>query len=155
MSLQSVTIASGGHADWSTPVRIDDAQLQASYQGIFVCRFSFESAGSHYLKMRIVGVDEMDNAGEVPSGFGALEFQDADGDLLRGRTDWFRSDDRDQGTWTFNSGTGKWAGATGRVSMLLNYMSDVLGTSLPPSGPIRFVGFIEGSGEIDVPALSS
>ncbi|MHA6795612.1 hypothetical protein ACVGVM_19140 [Pseudonocardia bannensis] len=154
MAAQHVEIAAGGNADWSTPVRVDDSLLQASYQGIFMVRFAFADGRSHYLKMRIVGVDEMDNDGEVPSGFGALEFQDADGHRLRGRTDWYRADGADRGTWSFNSGTGKWEGASGKVEMLLNYMADDLDAELPPKGPIRFVGFIEGAGEIDAPGLS-
>jgi hypothetical protein len=154
MAAQRVDIAAGGSADWSTPVRIDDSTLQASYQGIFMVRLSVDGGESHYLKMRIVGVDEMDNDGEVPSGFGALEFQDADGDYIRGRTDWFRADEKDQGSWTFNSGTGKWEGISGKVPMLLTYMADPLDAVLPPPGEVRFVGFLEGSGEIDVPGLS-
>ncbi|MEV1290454.1 hypothetical protein [Micromonospora sp. NPDC049679] len=153
MASQRVEIASGGHADWSTPVRVDESILQGSYQGIFMCRFTFEGGAAHYLKMRIIGVDEMDNDGEVPSGFGALEFQDSDGDVLRGRTEWYRRDGVDRGTWTFASGTGKWKGAAGKVDMFLTYMADELGTKLPPSGPIRFIGFLEGTGELDAPQL--
>jgi hypothetical protein len=153
MGSQRVEVAAGGSADWSTPVRVDEAQLQAPYEGIFSVRLAVGGT-SHYLKMRIIGVDEMDNEGEVPSGFGALEFQDEDGDYIRGRTDWFRADGADQGTWTFNSGTGKWAGINGKIPMLLNYMADDLAAVLPPPGPIRFVGFLEGAGEIELPNLS-
>lgn len=149
-----VEIAAGGSADWSTPVRVDGAQLQAAYEGLFSVRLAVDGS-PHYLKMRIVGVDEMDNDGEVPSGFGALEFQDEDGEFIRGRSDWFRADGRDQGTWTFTSGTGKWEGIGGKVPMLLNYMSTDLEAKLPPSGPITFVGFLEGTGEIEIPALQS
>ncbi|UGS37224.1 hypothetical protein [Capillimicrobium parvum] len=55
-----VEIAAGGSADWSTPVRVDDAQLQAAYEGLFSVRLAVDGT-SHYLKMRIVGVDEMEN----------------------------------------------------------------------------------------------
>ncbi|WP_214371230.1 hypothetical protein [Pseudonocardia sp. H11422] len=154
MATQRVEITAGGNADWSTPVRVDESMLQGSYQGIFMARFAFADGRAHYLKMRIVGVDEMDNDGEVPSGFGALEFQDADGDVLRGRTDWYRSDGADRGTWSFASGTGKWKGTNGKLEMLLTYLADDLTMKLPPRGPVRFIGFIEGAGDIDVPGLS-
>jgi hypothetical protein len=153
MAVQRVEIAVGGSADWSTPVRVDEETLQAAYHGSFMARFAFPDGRSHYLKMRIVGVDEMGNDGEVPSGFGALEFQDGDGDVLRGRTDWYRSDGADRGTWSFNSGSGKWEGASGKVDMLLHYLPDDLDVQLPPKGPIRFIGFLEGAGEMEVPRL--
>lgn len=145
----------GGSADWGTPVRFDEATLKAQYEARMMARMAVAGSRAYYLKLRIVGVDDMDNEGEVPEGWGALEFQDTDGDWLRGQSSWYRADGEDRGAWTFSSGTGKWEHATGSAEMLLYYMPEDFTSDLPPEGPIRFFAFLEGSGEIEAPALGT
>lgn len=147
----AVNVIVGGSADWGAPVRSSEDLLRTWYEAYLMGRFEFADGERHYLKLRIVGIDEIDNEGEVPSGWGSLEFQDADGDWLRGHTDWYRRDGQDYGTWTFSSGTGKWEGATGTVELVLFGMPQDLEMEQPPTRASRYFGFLEGRGALDAP----
>ena len=154
MAAQRVEILTGGSADWGAPVRFDEETLKTWYEAYLMNRFTFADGQVHHLKLRIVGIDVIDNDGEVPSGWGSLEFQDLDGDYLRGHVDWYRRNNEDGGTWTFSSGTGKWQGASGTAELALYGMPQDLDAEMPPRGPIRYYGWLEGTGEIDAPALA-
>ncbi|MCW2952997.1 MAG: hypothetical protein JWQ48_2167 [Conexibacter sp.] len=152
MTVQHVEVLTGGNAQWGTPVRCDETKLQTAYEAALMNRFTLANGQVHYLRLRIVGIDEIDNDGEVPYGSGALEFQDADGDKMRGRVEWLRPEEIYLGTWTIASGTGKWTGANGTIELLLNGMHEDPQDG-PPTGPTRYWGFLEGSGQLELPAI--
>jgi hypothetical protein len=155
MAGQKVVITTGGIGDWHTPVRVDDKLSKAAYEANLATRVVFENGPTVHLKMRFVGIDDVLEDGAVPVGFGLLEAQDADGDWLRGRIDWFTEDGIDRGRYTFSSGTGKWEGVEGTVDVTLFALPEDLEVEMPPRGPIRFYGFFEGEGELTVPNLTS
>jgi hypothetical protein len=152
MAAHRVEVLTGGSAQWGTPVRCDDDKLQTAYEASLMNRFTLGNGQVHYLRLRIVGIDEIDNNGDVPYGSGALEFQDADGDTMRGRVEWLRPEDEYAGTWTIASGTGKFAGAAGSIALELNGMHEPA-LSGPPVGPSRYWGFLVGNGELELPSL--
>ncbi|MGH2970258.1 MAG: hypothetical protein ACRDK0_14540 [Solirubrobacteraceae bacterium] len=154
MAAQNIEIMCGGSADWGAPVRASATLSKTWYEAYLMNRFALEDGSVHYLKLRIVGIDEIDEDGEVPSGWGSLEFQDGDGDVLCGHTDWCRRDGVDGGVWTFSSGTGKWEGATGSAELVLYGMPEDLEMEQPPRDASRYYGFLEGTGRIDAPALN-
>ncbi len=154
MSPHQVEILVGGSADWGAPVRSDEATLKTQYEAYMMARIAVLDGDTHYLKLRIVGIDEIDADGEVPAGWGALEFQDHDGDWLRGHVDWYRRDGVDGGSWRFTGGTGKWSGADGTIEVVLYGMPLDLDAPRPPVGPSRYFGWLDGSGELSAPALS-
>lgn len=149
MAARTVHVLVGGSADWGTPVRASDELLKTWYEAYLMAKFEFEDRQVHYFKLRIVGIDEIDNDGDVPRGWGSLEFQDLDGDSLWGHVDWYRRDGLDRGTWTFASGTGKWQGTTGTVDLALFGGPQDHDAEMPPRGPIRYFGWLDGTGEID------
>lgn len=153
MPTRNVQVMAGGSADWGAPVRFDEQTMKTWYEAYLMNRFEFDDGRVQYLKLRIVGIDEIDNDGEVPAGWGSLEFQDLDGDWLRGHVDWYRRDGRDGGTWTFSTGTGKWKGTTGTIELVLYGMPQDLDAEMPPRGPIRYYGFLEGKGQLEGPNL--
>jgi hypothetical protein len=153
MAQGKLEITVGGIADMATPMRVDENLSRGVYEGFFMCKLTVAGGSPHYLKLRVVGSDDFDNEGEVPVGWGMLQFEDPDGDIMRGRTDWYRADEQDRGTWTWSSGTGKWEGVTGTAEMVLNYTTHDPITEIPPTSPVRFYGFIEGEGDMDAPAL--
>lgn len=154
MAAQKLEIVSAGRADWMIPIRVEEDLLKVAYEAWFMSRLTLGDGDVHYLRLRFFGVDEMDNEGEVPSGFGILEFQDDGGDILRGRTDWYRRDGVDRGTWTLDSGTGKWQDAEGTAEMVLHYMPDDLAVELPPTRPVLCYAIVEGTGELSTPNLA-
>jgi hypothetical protein len=153
MPAQAVEILTGGSAVWGDPVRLDETIQRTPFQASLMNRFTFADGQVHYLKLSMIGIDEVDNDGEVPTGHGTMEFRDTDGDVLWGESDWFRPDGQDIGIWRFASGTGKWEGATGTIDVVLHGMFEDLELELPPKGPTRYFGFIEGTGSIDAPRL--
>lgn len=153
MAAQAVEVLTGGSAEWGEPVRLNDEIQRTPFQASLMNRFTLGNGEVHFLKLSMVGIDEVDNDGEVPTGQGNMEFRDTDGDLLWAESDWFRPDGVDEGIWRFRSGTGKWKGASGTVDVVLHGMFHDLHEEMPPKGPSRYWGFIEGSGEIDAPAL--
>jgi hypothetical protein len=155
MTALGVKVLTGGSAEWGDPVRLDAEIQRTPFVASLMNRFVFADGQVHYLKLHMIGVDEVDNDGEVPTGHGSMEFRDTDGDLLWAESDWYRPDGADIGVWTFASGTGKWADATGTVDVVLHGMFDDLNQVLPPPGPARYFGFVEGTGTIDAPHLAS
>ncbi|MCW2953001.1 MAG: hypothetical protein JWQ48_2171 [Conexibacter sp.] len=154
MAAQAVEVLTGGSAEWGNPVRLDKEIQRTPFVASLMNRFTFDDGRVHYLKLHMIGIDEVDNDGEVPTGHGSMEFRDTDGDLLWAESDWFRPDGVDEGVWTFASGTGKWAGASGKIDVVLHGMFDDREQILPPPGPSRYFGFIEGTGKIDAPGLA-
>lgn len=149
MAVEAVRAMIGGSANWGQPVRFDDSTLKTWYEAFLMGRFELGDGEMHYLKLRIVGIDEIDNDGEVPAGWGSLEFQDRDGDYLRGHTDWYRKEGLDYGTWTLSSGTGKWEGTTGRLELVLYGMPQDLEMAQPPTIASRYFGWLEGEGTLE------
>jgi hypothetical protein len=154
MAPLAVEVLTGGSAEWGNPVRLDGDIQRAPFVASLMNRFTFADGRVHYLKLHMIGMDEVDNDGAVPRGRGTMEFRDTDGDLLWAESDWMRPDGCDIGVWTLTSGTGKWAGATGTVEVGLHGMYDDPDQIVPPPGPARYWGFMEGTGTIDAPGLS-
>lgn len=155
MARQKVLVTTAGIGDWRTPVRVDDDLSRAAYEAHLCTRVVFEDGPTVHLKTRFVGIDDVTEDGAVPAGFGIVEAQDADGDWLRGRIDWFIEDGVDRGTYTFSSGTGKWKEVDGTVDVVLFALPEDLEAEMPPRTPIRFYGFFEGEGELSVPNLAA
>ena len=149
MATHRVKALVGGSADWALPVRCGESMLRCTYEAYLMGRFVLDDDQTHYLKLRIAGVDDIDADGEVPSGWGSLEFQDRDGDYLLGHTDWYRRDGVDYGTWTLSSGTGKWQGTSGKIELVLYGMSQDLTMEQPPARASRYFGWLEGEGTLE------
>jgi hypothetical protein len=155
MTAQAVQVLTGGSAEWGDPVRLNENIQRTPFVASLMNQFTFADGQVHYLKLHMIGIDEVDNDGEVPTGHGSMEFRDTDGDLLWAESDWFRPDGADIGVWTFASGTGKWKGTTGTVDVVLRGMFADLEQVLPPPGPSRYFGFVEGTGTLDAPDLGT
>jgi hypothetical protein len=151
-----------GSAVWAAPVRVGEDTLRTPYQAALMNRFTFEDGTSHYLKLHMVGIDEINNRGMVTTGNGTMQFEDGDGDLLRGESDWFLPDGPDDhgrtpenaGTMTFTSGTGKWAGATGSATLSCHGLYGDPNQVIPPVDDTKYFAVFEGIGELDVPGLA-
>ena len=151
MAERDVVVTTGGIGDWRTPVRVSDDLSRAAYEAHLMMRVQFEDGEAVHLKTRFAGIDDVQEDGRVPAGFGLVEAQDADGDWLRGRIDWFSEGDVDRGTYTFSSGTGKWRDVDGTVDVVLFALPEDLDGDMPPTKPIRFYGFFEGVGKLSLP----
>jgi hypothetical protein len=146
---QALQITAGGSAEWGEPIPVAGGSFQTTYEAHVAVRFVIANAEPIYFRLRIIGVDDIDSEGEVPSGWGAMELQDPDGDVLYGRVDWWRRGQDDGGDWFFESGTGKWRDCQGRAEMLFLFGGpEDRFAPMPPTGPIRFYGFLEGSGQL-------
>jgi hypothetical protein len=162
MSAQKVDIFVAGSAIWATPVRLGPDTLRTPYQASLMNRFCFADGQVHYLKLHMIGIDEINNEGMVVTGNGTMQFQDADGDLLRGESDWFLPEGPDErgrtpenlGTMTFSSGTGKWSGTTGTAELRCYGMYAALDQPLPPADDTKYFAIFEGTGELDAPGLA-
>jgi hypothetical protein len=162
MANQNVDIFIAGSAIWAAPARIAENTLRTPYQASLMNRFVFEDGQVHYLKLHMVGVDEIDNDGAVVTGNGTMEFTDADGDLLRGESDWFLPEGPDErgrvpenlGTMTFASGTGKWSGTTGTADLRCYGMYSDPAQAIPPIADTKYFAVFEGAGQLDAPGLA-
>jgi hypothetical protein len=152
-----VHLLGGGTADWEKPVQIGPSSYRATYQTYITKRFSFENGRVVHVRTRYEGVDdiELDSAIPVNGGFGHIEGVDEDGDRLYGRVDWVVEGEYEGGRYAFSGGTGKWEGVSGTIDAALWARPEDPDQVMPPEGPVRFWGFLEGEGELDVPSLDS
>ncbi len=154
-----VRFLGGGTADWEKPVQIGPGSFRATYQTYITQRFEFENGRVVHVRTRYEGVDDIELSSEIPvnGGFGHIEGVDEDGDLLFGRVDWVvrASDSYEGGRYTFSGGTGKWEGVNGTIEASVWARPEDPGQVMPPDGPVRFWGFIDGEGELDVPNLGT
>lgn len=148
-----VMMTAGGTANWEKPVRIGLDQWRASYQTFLVTRYTFDNGRKVHVKTRYSGVDDINLDGTVTGGFGHIEGRDENDDWLFGRVDWEVRGDYEGGIYTFLDGTGKWKGVSGEIRAAVFAVPEDFEQVMPPTGPIRFYGFIEGSGELVVPNL--
>jgi hypothetical protein len=162
MAARRVEFTAAGIGQWGTPARYSADLLKVCYEAKMTQRFVFEGGPTIYLKTRFVGVDDVGiEGGSVPAGYGAIESRDADGDWLSGWLDWLdtgKSDfgpDADKwiGEFKWHDGTGKWAGVSGTVRAELWALPEDMEAAWPPTAPAVFHGFLEGTGELDVPNL--
>ncbi|MCW2953002.1 MAG: hypothetical protein JWQ48_2172 [Conexibacter sp.] len=161
MTAQHVGIFIAGSAVWAAPARVAENTLRTPYQASLMNRFTFEDGQVHYLKLHMIGVDEIDNGGAVVVGNGTMQFEDADGDLLRGESDWFLPEGPDErgrtpenlGTMTFSSGTGKWRDTTGTAQLRCYGMYADPEQVIPPVADTKYFAVFEGDGRIDAPGL--
>ena len=150
-----VTMTSAGTADWEKPVQIGTNQWRANYKTYLVTRFKTAAGQQVYVKTRYSGVDEIVLDGTVTGGFGHIEGQDQDGDWMFGRVDWEVRGDYEGGIYTFLGGTGKWEGSSGVLQAPVWAVPEDHDQAMPPTTPIRFYGFIEGEGELELPGFAS
>ncbi|HYE48628.1 MAG TPA: hypothetical protein VEB20_03485 [Azospirillaceae bacterium] len=140
MSEHDTVMTAGGRAEWGRLVRIGDGLSTVAYQTWSAVRLRIQDRGDRHLTCFFTGMDEVTDGGRVTSGFGHAVMTEHDGDELWARVDWSIDGDRDIGRFTFQSGTGKWAGAAGTVTGQLFL--------LPSAGESSHIGFYEGHGRV-------
>lgn len=154
MTDYTVHMASGGVARWGNPVPTADGDAWFNYETMGTVKLAFEGAGTHYLNALITGLDRITPEGIVPEGFGHVQMQDIEGDTLFGRVTWFMEGEVDKGCFDFSGGTGKFAEASGSITAVLTGLPANLAAPFPPSGPMEFTGFTEGTGTLTAPRLA-
>jgi hypothetical protein len=152
-----VRVLGGGTADWEKPVQIGPSSYRATYQTFITTRFGFDDGRVVHVRTRYEGVDDIELDSEIPvnGGFGHIEGVDEDGDLLFGRVDWVVKEDYEGGRYSFTGGTGKWEGVNGTVDCSVWARPEDPNQVMPPTTPVRYWGFVDGEGELDVPNLGS
>jgi hypothetical protein len=169
MAKYPVKLVGGGSADWTKPVRAGGETLSVTYDGYFMLRLSFHFGQTVLMKTRIPGADDMSSEGVFLRGSGRVEAEDVDGDLLLGNVVWGGEEEKQgsgaprstargdafavPGLVTFEDGTGKWEGTRGSLNISVWALPDDLDEPMPPSRPVRFHAFFEGSGSMTVRAL--
>jgi hypothetical protein len=150
-----VRVLGGGTADWEKPVQIGQSSYRATYQTFITTRFGFDDGRVVHVRTRYEGVDDIELDSEIPvnGGFGHIEGVDEDGDRLYGRVDWVVKDEYEGGRYTFFGGTGKWKGVSGTVDASVWARPEDPDQVMPPEGPVRYWGFIDGEGELELPNL--
>lgn len=163
MSSQAVRFMCGGTARWGVPIGAEPQMLKVAFEAQLGQRLVFESGATFCLKTRFVGIDDITADGMIPGGFGYVEAQDADGDVLYGRVDWSAPSGADfagrgelwDGRFVFTAGTGKWRGTSGEIHAKLWAVPEHLDAQMPPTEPILVYAFLEGEGRMDSPAASA
>lgn len=140
----------GGVAQWGNPMDIGSNLLTFCYEVTSTMRLTIEGCEPAYFSFSIRGMDEINQEGEVTSGFGKVQAEDDQGDRWYGNVDWFLEDGRDKGKLVMRSGTGKWATCTGEFDLDLWGRPAELNAPMPPAGPMKFIGFVEGAGTIEI-----
>lgn len=156
MASRRVRFMAAGTANWSRPLRTGDETLVLTYEAFFAARLVVYGGPRIHLKMRLLGMDDMDNAGETPAGFGKVSAQDDTGDWLYGAVTWLEGGGNQAiGRFELDSGTGKWAGATVVLDGELWFDLEDPTVEMPPTGPARAFAFLDGKGRVDAPALEA
>jgi hypothetical protein len=151
MATENVTFIAAGTAEWSAPARESATQSQVLYHGRFMGRMIRADGTEHFLRMNVLGMDVITDEGEVPTGYGSVEADDNEGDMLVGKVVW---SDKGQDIWggdfTFVHGTGKFAGASAQIEVKLQ--AEFEGNiPLPPTAESRVFGFMDGGGTLTLP----
>ena len=155
MPKQQVHILAGGSAQWGRPVKKNEELLTTVYEAVLMVRFTFKDQRMHHLIGQISGMDDINAAGEVPTGFGYIDFRDEDKDRLHAHVDWYEGGGEAGGRFKFLSGTGKWEGVAGEMDLKLWGGPVDASTVLPSEQPIQFAGFLEGRGELELPSFGN
>jgi hypothetical protein len=151
MATNKVHILGAGMAQWEKPSRKDEQLQTMNYETFLMFRFTFADGRRFHMPARISGMDDINEKGEVPSGFGYIDFHDEDKDFLYAYVVWKEVDNAESGYFTFRSGTGKWRGASGELTLDLWGAPAFANTVLPANEPVKFVGFLEGEGVLHLP----
>ena len=151
MSKQQIHIMGAGMAQWEKPSRKDENLQTMNYETFLMFRFTFGDGNRFHMPSRISGMDDINAKGEVPSGFGYIDFHDEQKDFLYAYVVWKEENGAESGCFTFRSGTGKWKGASGELTLDLWGAPAFADTVLPSDKPEKFVGFLEGKGVLDLP----
>ena len=146
-----VQVTGGGTANWSTPVRADANTWRANYETFIVHRYTFEDGRQIHVRTRYAGIDDVDETGFVFASIGSFEGMDDDGHWNHGRIDWDLRPEEYKATYNFLYGTGKWEDASGSITARVWAEPEEFGQVMPPTGPIRFWGHLEGEGELELP----
>jgi hypothetical protein len=146
-----VKLAGGGTANWSVPVRTEEDRWRANFETFLLHRYTFDNGRHVHVKTRYAGVDDINGAGDVYAGWGSMEGVDEDGDWVHGKVDFEIVGDDAYGIYSFAHGTGKWEGVSGSVRAHVWAQPEKHDEKLPAPYPIRFWGFIDGEGDIDMP----
>ena len=153
MTTMHVKMIGAGTADWEKPVQISKDEWRANYMTFLTMRYTLEDGRHIHVRTRYCGVDDIVLDGTVTGGFGHIEGQDEEGDWMFGRVDWEVRDDYQGGRYTFDGGTGKWERASGVIHAPVWAVPEDHDQVMPPKGPIRFYGFIEGDGDLELPGF--
>lgn len=141
-------MVAGGSAQWGRQLPLRDNLKTVCFEADLITKIVLDgNSAPTYFRTVFVGMDEVDTDGSTPHGFGRVRLEDhKTEDLLLGKVDWFMVDGRDKGTFTFDSGTGAWAGISGEVSVDLEFCTATREGSLTAGSPVVGLAFIEGSG---------
>jgi hypothetical protein len=150
-----VSLIGGGIANWSTPVRAGENLWRANYETFIGTRLAFEDGRQVHVRTRYSGIDDVDASGFVFASIMSFEGLDDQGDMHHGHVDWTITqvdgivDHR--AVYHFEYGTGKWEGVRGSINAVVWAAPDDPKQIMPPTGPIRFWGVIDGEGDLSVP----
>lgn len=139
----------GGVASWGSPVEVDREISTFCYEVTSTMRLTIEDREPAYFSFSIRGMDEINRQGEVTSGFGKVQAEDDQGHRWYGHVDWFLENGRDKGKLIMRNGTGKWSKYSGEFDLDLWGRPADLNAPMPPAGPMKFVGFVEGTGTVE------
>ncbi|WP_214371233.1 hypothetical protein [Pseudonocardia sp. H11422] len=146
-----VEMTCGGIADWHRKLPISETMRTVPYEATMIAKLTVEGQDApSYCRAIWSGMDEVDDAGHAPTGFGLGSFQDIrTGDRLVFRVDWY-SDERQEykGTFQVSSGTGKWLNVTGEIEVDLEFCAVHEGESVAADDPVLAMGFLEGRGTL-------
>ena len=84
---EQVSVVVGAAADWGHPVRLDDETSTVCFEAWTMNQLTFADGRTFSSRGVMIGMDDVLDDGQVPKGFAAVEWQDADGDCLRGRVE--------------------------------------------------------------------
>jgi len=154
-TVMHVRFLGGGTAWWDKPVQIGPQSWRANFQASITHRLTFDSGQVLHVRTRYAGVDDVElesDVAPVNGGFGHVEGLDQDGDRLWGRVDWVVQEGYQGGRYSVTGGTGKWEGASGLIEAGV-WAEPENDEPMPHDGPILFWGFVDGEGELEMPAF--
>lgn len=150
MADSKVHMIAGGTARWGRQLPVDAKTNTVCYEADIITKLSVWTPDEHvsYHRSTYIGMDEVEADGRVPTGFGRVRLEDIrTGDLLLGRVDWWEEEGRDLGTFSFDSGTGFWENASGRIDVVLQFCTLEPDGDLSSGDPVAVMGFLEGTGQ--------
>jgi hypothetical protein len=148
---RNVEMACGGIANWHRKLPISETMRTVPYEVTMVAKLTIEGEdGPSYCRALWAGMDEVDQAGHAPTGYGLGSFQDMrTGDRLLFRVEWFSDEQQEyKGVFRITSGTGKWLDLTGEIPVDLEFCAVHEGDSVAADDPVLALGFLEGRGTL-------